>query len=208
MYSLYKKAATRCLFRTLSDICGYKKGVLNLCYNDDVPQVMYNNEEISVGIVDISVILYLFDKALQLYDMPFIRHKFMYTDKTGIMKKVKITYSKVTGILQKLGYGTWVIHEVFDFRMYTINNGIITRLFVMFLVDPLAFIQKMRTEIDQSHAKEFFDNVEYYVNKKIHTQLSKYYMWKNISQQSDVIDDIIRIVVYKWLELEYLYVCA
>lgn len=209
MHSIYHNATINRMFEIFSIVYQQKKTSFKINYSNDIPYVACDNP-ISCNIITIESISYvslmeLMSNMLKAYNMDFyaLTNEFIneFIDKDGILKTIKFDYISVIAKWNNCG-GRWLVCKAIDLGMYILNDKNLHELFIMFLMDPLGVINIMRDRINNSESKDFFDSVEYYVNKKIYSQLMNYCILKQLAYEKYIVDDVVYVILYKWIQLE------
>lgn len=196
MYSIYQEASTNCVFDMISNVYDNKRSGFGIWYDNNTPYVKYDKQANESKIEFLECVkktdtLKLFSQILKIYDMNLDSKWENFIDRNGVMQNMEFCMGLVNGYLLEFGKIEFYAFSVFDLVLGVVENDKIELLAVLFLIDPLRFITKIRTQINVSKAKDFFDSVEYYVNKKLDNQLIKYFVLRRISQKYGVVNDCV-----------------
>lgn len=99
--------------------------------------------------------------------------------------------------------GGWCVIQLDELPFYEKINDRLHRLLVLFLIDPLAFISRMRIKINASRliVSEFFNTIESNIEDILNDYLIKYMLIEQMKYVG-IVNDVVHLVISNWVYAE------
>lgn len=206
MYPIYKKLLGDYILNA-SYICQENDDPI-IKYFEDVPYVVASGKVIPIEWEINSCIQKLFINVLHLFDLHiclgeiYVRNDGIFIE--GMESSFKI-FEKTIKCYWLNEKGMWIIFMIGDLPIYEIVDDKLNRLLLLLLVDPLAFISRMRCKIGKSSLgiQKLFGAIEDGINSIVYKHVVKYWSVKQLGCQM-IVDDVVLLIIDSWMALEIL----
>lgn len=179
-------------------------GTPKIQYIDKIPFLCWANlcalEAESVGYVNVCII-----GMLKLFGITaFYDERMLYIDNVYEDSKIALPFvsNMKRGNVGGLN-GNWYVYEFDGMEICEKVGNEINRLLLLLVIDPLAFIFRMRHKIRLSsvRAQKVFGMIERSINRLEYMMYAKYFLVKQLEKEG-VVNDILRLVFDRWLWYE------